>query len=133
MKTFSPSAQIKIGNGVGVNGVSITARTKTISIGDGTIIAANVCIMDSDFHSIFPPENRLTNPGLELDSDVIIGKNVWIGTRAVILKGVTIGDNSVIAAGSVVTRSIPENSIAGGVPATVKKSIFPKEVSKRKI
>ncbi|WP_244288832.1 acyltransferase [Leptospira levettii] len=125
LKTLSPSSKIVIGRGVGVNGVSITARTKTIAIGDGTMIAANVSIMDSDFHSIFPPENRNINPGFEFDSDVIIGKNVWIGTRVIILKGVKIGDNSVIAAGSVVNRSIPENSIAGGVPAKVIKSIYP--------
>lgn len=56
-------------------------------------------------------------------SDVVIGNNVWIGSNAIILPGITVGDNSVIAAGAVVTRSVPRNVVVGGVPAKIIKEI----------
>ncbi len=56
-------------------------------------------------------------------SDASIGRDVWIGANAVILPGVTIGDGAVIAAGAVVTKDVPENTVAGGVPARVIKTI----------
>ncbi len=123
LKTLSNTSRIMIGERVGLNGTSITSRSRSVQIGDDVMIAANVCIMDSDFHVIFPPEGRLTNPGYEFDQDIVIHKNVWIGTRSIILKGVSIGENSVIAAGSVVTKSIPPNVVAGGVPAKVIRKI----------
>lgn len=133
IKTLSDSSKILIGNGVGLNGTSITARSKTIKIGDHVMIAANVTIMDSDFHVVFPPEGRLTNPGYEFDAGIEIGENVWIGTRCTILKGVRIGKNSVIAAGSIVSKSIPENVVAGGIPAKVIRNLeTTKKGSKRK-
>nr|WP_268998954.1 DapH/DapD/GlmU-related protein [Leptospira interrogans] len=73
--------------------------------------------MDSSFHALWPPEGRLTNPDFESDDDVVIGNNVWLGSQVIVLKGVKIGDNSVIGAGSVVTKSIPENCLAAGNPA----------------
>jgi len=116
MRTLSGTAKIIIEDNVGLNGTSISARSKTVRIGKGTMIAPNVTITDSDFHRIWPPENRAISPGFENDADVIIGKNVWIGMQAIILKGVHIGDNSVIAAGSVVTRDIDADMLAGGIP-----------------
>lgn len=122
-KTLSNTSKIIIGHYVGLNGTSITARSRTIQIDDNVMIAANVSILDSDFHVIYPPVGRLTNPGFEFDQDIRIHNNVWIGTRSIILKGVTIGENSVIAAGSVVTKSIPPNVVAGGVPAKVIRKL----------
>ncbi|MDD5593804.1 MAG: acyltransferase, partial [Candidatus Margulisbacteria bacterium] len=87
-----------------------------------TMIAANTVIMDSDFHAVWPPENRPLNPA-QNDADVTIGRNAWIGVQSIILKGVTIGDNSIIAAGSVVVNDIPPNVLAGGVPAKVIKKL----------
>jgi acetyltransferase-like isoleucine patch superfamily enzyme len=117
LKTLSATAKIIIEDAVGLNGTSIVARSKTIIIGRGTMIAPNVTIMDSDFHATWHPEKRLTTPNFESDSSVIIGSNVWIGTRSIILKGVIIGDNSIIAAGSVVTKNVPPNTLVAGVPA----------------
>ncbi|TGM56507.1 DapH/DapD/GlmU-related protein [Leptospira adleri] len=119
LKTLSPDAQILIGKNVGINGASITARSKTIKIGNNTMLAPNVTIMDSSFHALWPPEGRLTNPEFESDENVSVGDNVWVGSQVMILKGVTIGNNSVIGAGSLVTKSIPENCLAAGNPAKV--------------
>ena len=88
---------------------------KKVTIGEGVIIAPGVTIRDSDAHSI---------KGSETAKEVEIGNHVWIGTNAIILKGVKIGDNSVIAAGAVVTKDVPKNSVVAGVPAKViKKNI----------
>jgi acetyltransferase-like isoleucine patch superfamily enzyme len=115
--TFNNSI-VKIGNHVGLSGTVISCR-KSISIGDYTMIAPNVIILDTDFHPLWPPENRWTEQGLEYDKEVVIGSNVWIGMNTIILKGSIIGDNSIIGAGSVVSGTIPPNVIAGGNPAKV--------------
>jgi acetyltransferase-like isoleucine patch superfamily enzyme len=120
-KTFTPSSKIIIGNNVGLNGTSITSRSKTITIGDGSMIAPNVIIVDSDFHAAWPPEMRGEYLDIDSDREIRIGKNCWIGMNSIILKGVTIGDNSIIAAGSVVNRSIPADSLAAGIPAKIVK------------
>ena len=123
LRTWSKSAKIIIEDDVGLNGTSISARSKTVRIGSGTMIAPNVVIMDSDYHALWPPENRIVNPAFERDKDIIIGKNVWIGSSCIILKGVNIGDNSVIAAGSIVVKDIPSNVLAGGIPAKVIRNL----------
>lgn len=125
IRTFTPTSMILIGDDVGLNGTSITSRSRPISIGSGTMIAPNVIIVDSDFHRPWPPEERRNYPGDELDRGVTIGKNCWIGMNAIILKGVTIGDNSIIGAGSVVVQDIPGNALAAGSPARVVKVYDP--------
>ena len=92
---------------------------------------------DSDFHPLAPAQrlidahalapflkDRPPRPKLKT-APVIIGNNVWIGMNATILKGVTIGDNSVVAAGSVVTKSVPANVVVAGNPAVVIKKLDP--------
>lgn len=117
LNTLNESAKIEIGNNVQMSGTCIIA-TKCISIKDNVLIGPNVKIFDSDFHSVYPNErtggikNAKSNP-------ITIGKNVFIGTGSMILKGVKIGDNSVICAGSVLFTKIPNNVIAGGNPAKV--------------
>ncbi len=121
--TVFGNAKVLIGSNVWLLGTSITCRTTTVEIGDGTIIAPNVIIVDSDFHTLWPPQNRAYDMGYEKDKKVVIGKNVWIGMNSIVLKGVTIGDNSVIAAGSIVTKDIPPNVVAGGNPARIIKPL----------
>ncbi len=122
IQAFAKS-KILIGNRVALSGTSITCRTTSIEIDDGTIIAPNVIIVDSDFHSTWPPENRTYDMGYDRDKSVKICANVWIGMNSIILKGVTIGKNSIIAAGSVVITDIPANVIAAGNPAKVIKNL----------
>ena len=88
---------------------------ESITIGKGVVISENVTIRDSDDHTIVGSEKHMTQP-------VVIGDHVWIGMNVTILKGVTIGSGAVIAAGSVVTRDVPANALAGGVPARIIKT-----------
>lgn len=109
-------ALLQIGARTRLNGVHIAAKSRII-IGSNVRIAPYTLIMDSDFHDIEEHSSEgLTSP-------IVIGNNVWIASRSVILKGVTIGEGSVIAAGSVVTKSVPPNSMVAGVPAKVVKLI----------
>jgi acetyltransferase-like isoleucine patch superfamily enzyme len=86
-----------------------------IEIGNNVAIAENVCIRDSDNHQILDGKHIKTKP-------IRIGNHVWIGMNAIILKGVTIGDGAIIAAGSVVSRDVPARAVAGGVPARILKT-----------
>jgi len=101
------------------NNISIIS-TQNIDVGAECLVGDQVCILDSDFHEVDPRRRRL---GTGLSRPVTIGRNVWLGSRVMVLKGVRIGDNSVIAAGSIVTESIPANVVAAGVPARVVKEI----------
>jgi acetyltransferase-like isoleucine patch superfamily enzyme len=87
-----------------------------IKIGYGVIVGPYAIIMDDDGH-IVENDNYTSNKG----KPIIIEDNVWIGARSFILKGVTIGKGSVIAAGSVVTKDVPANCLAGGVLARILK------------
>ena len=106
-----------------MTGGALIARSKAIRIGERCMLAPNVTIFDSDFHISWPPEKRHNTWETDIDADVTLERNVWVGTGAIILKGVTIGENSVIAAGSVVVHDIPPNCVAGGNPARVIKSL----------
>jgi acetyltransferase-like isoleucine patch superfamily enzyme len=90
-----------------------------ISIGDHCAISWDVEILDTDIHTIIADDGR----PLPNRAPVIIEDRVWIGTRAIILKGVTVGHDSIVAAGSVVTQSIPPNSLCAGNPARVIRQV----------
>jgi maltose O-acetyltransferase len=76
-------------------------------------------IMDNNFHRL-EPERRLETPP---SAPVHLGENVWLGGRVIVLPGVTIGDHSVVAAGSVVTHDVPERTIVAGVPARIVRTL----------
>jgi acetyltransferase-like isoleucine patch superfamily enzyme len=100
-------------------GVRISAASG-ITIGDSCMMASSVYITDSDWHGIY---DRLDYIGSS--APVTIGNNVWVGDSAIICKGVNIGENSIIGAGSVVRKNIPANSIVAGNPAKVVKELDP--------
>lgn len=107
-------AIIEIGNNCGFSGTTIGAF-KYIKIGNNVRCGANTLITDSDWH--------LDDPRTGDPANVVIEDNVWLGEGVKVLKGVTIGYNSVIGAGSVVTKNIPENVIAAGNPCKIIKQI----------
>lgn len=113
-------ARVLIGDNVGMSAATISAFEEIV-IGDGTLIGGNVLITDSDWHPIAPDRREQFDEAAT--APVKIGRNVFIGTRSVVLKGVTIGDNSVIGAGSVVVKDIPPNVVAGGNPCKVIRSL----------
>lgn len=94
-------------------GVQITCASKVI-IGNGCAIARDVIIRDYDAHMIEEPDYLIAK-------EIFIGDHVWIGNRAMILKGVKIGDGAIIAAGSIVTKDVPSRCIVAGVPAKIIK------------
>jgi maltose O-acetyltransferase len=108
--------KLTVGKNSRLNGVHIDVR-QLVSIGENVRIAPYTIIMDSDFHDV---KDHFAEGG---SRPVIIEDNVWIATRATILKGTRIGKGSVIAAGAVVTRDIPPYCVAAGVPARVIKRI----------
>ena len=114
---------VRIGENVGISGATIYAWN-SIKIGDNTLIGANCKILDSDLHPIDPADRLKTDYSEYVKTaPTEIGKNCFIGCNSLILKGVSIGDNSVIGAGSVVTKSIPANVIAAGNPAKVVREL----------
>lgn len=115
-----------------IGGGSQILSVDSVSIGAYTAIAKNVTICDNNNHPISPEYRRKmrTEPsGSDIrlwkhsaSAPISIGENVWIGTGVRICKGVTIGDNAVIAAQSVVTKDVPANAIAAGNPAKIVKT-----------
>ncbi len=114
VSTLTEGAQIHIGPNCGFSGTVIGCASKIV-LGENVRCGANTLITDSDWHT----DDPRTGP----DAPVAIGKGVWLGANVSVLKGISIGENTLVAAGSVVTRSLPANVVAGGVPAKVLREI----------
>lgn len=106
--------RLVIGSNVGIGSFNQIICHRAIIIGDNSILGPNVCIYDHNHQ--YNLEHGVSRREYDI-SEVIIGKNCWIGAGAIILKGVHIGDNCVIGAGSVVTKDIPSGCVAVGSPA----------------
>ncbi len=109
----------KFGKGVFVNHGCYFMDGGGITIGDSTFIGP----FSGFYTAAHPVDYERRNQGLEWALPIVVGKNCWFGANVSVMPGVTIGDGCVIAAGSVVTKDIPANSVAAGVPAVVKKKI----------
>lgn len=114
---------ITVGKNVFINAGCKFQDQGGIILKDGALIGHNVVLATLN-HS-FDPEDRATT----YPSPIIIGKNVWIGANATVLPGITIGDGAIVAAGAVVTKDVPSNTVVGGVPAKIIRKI---EVRKQK-
>jgi acetyltransferase-like isoleucine patch superfamily enzyme len=132
--SIGENASCRVGDFTLLNGALLMAEER-IEIGKHCLISWNVGIADSDFHPLEPAQRiqdtlalapylkgRPPRPLLRT-APVIIKDNVWIGMAAVILKGVTIGENSVVAAGAVVSKDVPPNVVVAGNPAMVVKQL----------
>lgn len=110
ISTLAEEAVIEIGANCGFSGTVIGCATKII-FGDNVMCGANTLITDTDWHT----NDQRTGS----DAPVIIGSGAWLGVNVTVLKGVTVGENTLVGAGSLVTRSLPSNAIAAGSPAKV--------------
>ena len=108
-----PGGKLEIGDRVLINHGCSLGATKLVVIGPRCNIGSQSIVIDNAFHQL-DPERRDQRPE---SAPVILEANVWLAARVIVLPGVTIGENSVIGAGSVVTRDIPPNVLATGVPA----------------
>ena len=121
---FWVEGNLTIGDNVGISSTAIICNYK-ISIGNNVTIGGNTVIYDSDFHNLDPllRRNKFNDKISSIKLPVIIENDVFIGAHSTVLKGVKIGQNSIIGACSVVTKSVPSNEIWGGNPARFIKSL----------
>jgi acetyltransferase-like isoleucine patch superfamily enzyme len=127
----APGSRIEIGEACGFSGTIITASERIV-LGDRVQCGANTLITDNDAHSLDAAVRRQEIEGTlprgsltAYSKPIVIHDDVWLGMNVTVLKGVEIGARSVIGAGSLVTKSIPADSLAVGVPARVVKSLQP--------
>jgi acetyltransferase-like isoleucine patch superfamily enzyme len=118
IRTYSP--QICIGHRVISSGQLIIGAVKQIDIDDDVLLSSNVTILDN-LHGYQAPDEPFKYQPLQRIAPVVVKRGCWIGQNTVILPGVTVGEMSIIGANSVVTKSIPDRSIAFGAPARVMK------------
>ncbi|MEI8349040.1 MAG: acyltransferase [Candidatus Omnitrophota bacterium] len=121
---FGHTPQFIVGNNVFIGCLCGFAAAKKIEIGNNCYLASGVKIFDNDGHPLDPQKRRQGEPvSIEDVQSVKLCDNVWVGTGGVILKGVTIGENSVVGAGSIITKDVPANTIVAGNPARIIKVI----------
>jgi maltose O-acetyltransferase len=114
-----PQGTMDIGSNVLINYGCSFGATKLVRIGDRCNIGTQCILIDNAFHEL-DPDLRDVQPESQ---PVILERNVWLASRVIVLPGVTVGENSVIGAGSVVTKDIPPNVLAAGIPAKVIRPI----------
>lgn len=117
LTTLASHASIEIGRSVGLSGTTLCAQI-LIRIGDRSLIGADAIVTDTDHHPLSGPRPKYTLKGVAAEA-IIIGADVFIGARAIILKGSRIGDAAVVGAGSVVAGEVPPCAVVAGNPARV--------------
>jgi maltose acetyltransferase len=116
-------SEIRIGNKTSIAKVQIVSlEPYKIEIGEDCMLSYDIEIRNTDSHKIY---DKNTNERINEGSSINIGNHVWLGMRAIILKGVAIGDNSIVAAGSIVTKDVKANTIVSGNPAKqIKENVY---------
>lgn len=126
------SGKIYIGKHTNIASRSIIRSRSSVHIGNYVMISSDVYIQDNNSHSIYPEERRsdlfaedlsISQKYAPASKSIVIGNDVWIGRKAMIMKGVHIGNGSVVAAGSVVSKDVPARTIVAGNPARIVKRI----------
>jgi len=108
-----PGGHLEIGDNVFINYGSSLVASSHVKIGNDALIGTHVMVMDCDFH-------RVEDKSWDTEGQpIIVEERAWLGNRSIILKGVTIGREAVVAAGSVVTKDVPPRTVVAGVPAKV--------------
>lgn len=120
-RIYSPRS-VSIGRNVSINDFVHIWGAGGVTIGDNTLVAAHT-IITSQTHDVEALGRGALYRQTHLAKEVRIGKNVWIGSGAVILPGITIGDDSVVAAGAVVTKNVPSKTLVVGVPAKAVRQL----------
>jgi len=113
--SVGPGGTLRIGDRVLINHGCSLGATELVSIGDRCNIGSQSIIIDNAFHEL-DPDRRDDRPD---SAPVILEENVWLAARVIVLPGVTIGKNTVVGAGSVVTKDLPSDVLAAGIPAKV--------------
>jgi maltose O-acetyltransferase len=122
LTTLAPDAVIEVGDNVRLNGCDIQAATR-VTVGDDCILGSCI-VVDTDYHSV---EIDRREPGAAVATrPVSIGRNVWVAGNAAVLKGVTIGDDSVVGYGAVVVEDVPAGVVVAGNPARVVRRLYEK-------
>ncbi len=116
LRTLSSGAVIEMGERSGMSGAILCAG-KGIRVGRDSLLGAGCMVIDNDFHRI--EGDRWVNEFVQNAREVSIGNGVFVGARAIILKGVTIGDFAVIGAGAVVSKNVPSRAMVAGNPAVI--------------
>lgn len=119
--TWQAGAILEVGANFGMTGGTICVAER-ITIGDNVTVGANVTIIDTDFHPLNSDARRLGDEGAK-SSPVVIENDVFIGMNSLVLKGVIIGEGSVVGAGSVLTQSVPAHVVVAGNPARVVRNL----------
>ena len=117
LRTLCPKAELVLDANAGISGCVLCAAN-SIQIGEGTNIGSGALLIDTDFHQPTGQWDWGTDPGRGA-RPIHIGRGVFIGARAIVLKGVTIGDRAVVGAGAVVTKPVPPRHFAVGNPARI--------------
>lgn len=112
-----PGGHLEIGNNVFINYGSSLVATTLVRIGDDCLIGTHVTVMDSDFHQVADKSWQLKG------EPIVIEDRAWLGNRSMVLKGVRVGHDAVVAAGSVVTHDVEARTLVGGVPAKLIRRI----------
>jgi acetyltransferase-like isoleucine patch superfamily enzyme len=119
--TRRAGSAIRVGDGCGFTGTTFVAADH-IKVGNRVQIGANASVVDTDFHPLRPAE-RMRNFNAGAAAPIVIEDDVFVGMDSLILKGVTVGEGSVVGAGSVVSRDVPSGTVVAGNPATVVRDL----------
>jgi maltose O-acetyltransferase len=118
--TYTPDSLIVVGQGTRLNGAGLMAYT-LIEIGPRCILGSTL-LFDSDFHPLDPGRRHDTHAPVHC-APIVVGENVWLGGQSAVLKGVTVGENSVVAFRAVVAESVPPDVVVAGNPARIVKRL----------